>query len=861
MEYNGYFKSVSSNEYWSTQQKKMYVLLPLVALVFHSCHSSRVIDSMSQAGAHIDDYCSEKQSCDKGTHVMCMYYDPNRIMGPRCFEPQNVTMDTILSNKLLELINAARGRLALGKEKGLNGELLPRAYGMMKLQWDSELATFAQVLANQCELKHDLCRATSKFHDPGQIIGSCRFTYPWTPVTKMQYTLDGDDPMEAKLLHAMTAIVKSWYSRKDYTSPSNILQYPDFTKTSSLPKIYLEMIYGQSTHLGCGVSASTTYSYSTKADVILNIAIVVCNLSSRPRIENPVYNVNPPTQVGYTIRCGCPPGYDEDENCLCSESEKMLSQEQDQVDDNCNFNRCKPAVVLLPIFSVQDAPPEKLVPPKPSNKVSDSDLFHVYTPTGNISAIDTLAHPHQTAKIQDVYKNIRQREKGFKTVKPILRDVKRRSFDKYPIVPKISYHKNRENALGYTPAKKTSLFLKVPIFELNKKAETPYKLNVQPRKDFSSAKNLVNVYMNNRRKSSKRQGAPLPVHSKNQDHLKHETVLTSVEEKVMNTNYYFNSSKTHSNISEPVLSSDYFTELESEKSSSENSDSKLMHLLNKLEQEVKHIELNGVKKEIFDAKIRKIYGTIVGNDLDLLNRRYTDPYDTDITENVKKDFNSIDANPKQYSPLYNNISKKLHHKNYDSPDKESYVQNHEKGKYTRRNFDSLESKPMARNRNDLNHNDDIDKNRIRSLKKSNYDLDLYNDRLNKNDGSPKTIFRDNEILKPRNSHNNKLENLQDIYTDIDDERSRHDTMVKKRRLEHSDYNNPLDPGRRKYYHAKLDNLERKLHETRTKHHKENKGRPLRPVRPATREESPLRPVKTQLDPFYMADRARFLHGF
>lgn len=29
-------------------------------------------------------------------------------------------------------------------------------------EWDMELATFAQIWANQCTLNHDLCRATSE---------------------------------------------------------------------------------------------------------------------------------------------------------------------------------------------------------------------------------------------------------------------------------------------------------------------------------------------------------------------------------------------------------------------------------------------------------------------------------------------------------------------------------------------------------------------------------------------------------------------------------------------------------------------------------------------------------------------------
>lgn len=47
------------------------------------------------------------------------------------------------------------------------------------------------------------------------------------------------------------------------------------------------------------------------------------------------------------------------------------------------------------------------------------------------------------------------------------------------------------------------------------------------------------------------------------------------------------------------------------KNINEESDNKLMNLLDTLEQEVKYIELDGKEKQLFDAKLRKIYGTLV----------------------------------------------------------------------------------------------------------------------------------------------------------------------------------------------------------------------------------------------------------
>lgn len=63
----------------------------------------------------------------------------------------------------------------------------------------------------------------------------------------------------------------------------------------------------------------------------------------------------------------------------------------------------------------------------------------------------------------------------------------------------------------------------------------------------------------------------------------------------------------------------------------EESDNKLMNLLDTLEQEVKHIELDGNEKQMFDAKLRKIYGSLVAKP------KTGDPYlkpDLEPTANV-----------------------------------------------------------------------------------------------------------------------------------------------------------------------------------------------------------------------------------
>ncbi|OWR48389.1 allergen sol i III [Danaus plexippus plexippus] len=106
-------------------------------------------------------------------------------MGPTCAGVENATMTEDNAALILDLINSIRSRAARGLAMGYEKELLPRAYGMYRVEWDPELATLAQVWANQCVLERDNCRATKNFPDPGQQASIARFvTDKWIPISK-----------------------------------------------------------------------------------------------------------------------------------------------------------------------------------------------------------------------------------------------------------------------------------------------------------------------------------------------------------------------------------------------------------------------------------------------------------------------------------------------------------------------------------------------------------------------------------------------------------------------------------------------------------------------------------------------------
>lgn len=88
----------------------------------------------------------------------------------------------------------------------------------------------------------------------------------------------------------------------------------------------------------------------------------------------------------------------------------------------------------------------------------------------------------------------------------------------------------------------------------------------------------------------------------------------------------------------------------------EETDSKLMALLDTLEQEVKHVELLDKNKQLFDVKIRKIYGEVVGNTVNLTdlntlrNRSKIRENNNDLGDRKTYTYNNLNRN--KYTHVY-----------------------------------------------------------------------------------------------------------------------------------------------------------------------------------------------------------------
>ncbi|KAG7297294.1 hypothetical protein JYU34_019251 [Plutella xylostella] len=331
-------------------------ILVLTTILIHTSESLDVLDknNLLKNKKHeevvIADYCPKMPHCKDGEHVLCMS-NPN-IVGdhsPFCHLLTNISMDVNMARTIVRTINRVRQRAALGIETGKDGVKLPRAYGLPKIQWDSELATFAQVHANQCRPRVDLCRASYRFPNVYQSITYSKASYPW-------FGFENHEKLYPKVdFEFLNKALNKWYQKKNLVDEEMIY-------TSSDPLIsYLNIVNGRVTHVGCGLSTFVDVVFSTSTLwPFTNANLLVCNFSNVLVKGIPTYLTDNHADNNLTQTCGCPAGFEEEEDtCLCKEKPEIIDVTDAPKIDDCRQNH-GPRLVLLPLIRARDATPEEV---------------------------------------------------------------------------------------------------------------------------------------------------------------------------------------------------------------------------------------------------------------------------------------------------------------------------------------------------------------------------------------------------------------------------------------------------------------------------------------------------------------------
>ncbi|XP_061380094.1 uncharacterized protein LOC116774994 isoform X1 [Danaus plexippus] len=759
-----------------------------------------VYDQFNQEAVIVSEYCPSIPGCQDGTHVMCLHYHPESEMGPGCVHPVNITMTPDLAQLIVDISNRIRSKIANGLGRGEEAVDLPKAYGMYRLSWDTELATLAQVWANQCIFSLDLCRSTRRFPTVGQVVGMSRYTLDtWMPISEDAAQIFNTSTLTPdKVRYAITYILKAWYETKNDVLP-DVIEYFDI-KSYSKHNQFVQLVSGPSTHVGCGISAYREYSYNNNnAALNYNSIQLVCNFSHQPRVDESVYQTKPPTEPGYTVKCGCPLGYDEDEDCLCYETERELPY-------SCkSTGRCKPSVVVLPIFTVEDAP---------IHSIGQNKSSQITPAVGPDVVLKRRINSKDYSRSQ---KNHKQAIKQDSTIKSrrINVDVKKRYFTERK--GKKQSRLLNEHYRRHTP--RQSIFAKAAVFELPSRLKqyghkvNNYKKDVAPRRDFREVHTIVSKYLEGRK-----MGIPLR-HSIERKNLtiSRFTEIPSYTVTITSTPHTVNRFKkdkfNYGNLNTTKMPRNGETSI---KPLNEDTDQMLMDLLDKLEEEVNNIHFNTKEKEFFDEKIRKIYGTLIKKPV------VVEPKIVVPNTNVSLDYN-VDNNL---------IENDMNGHNFWS----------DSNKVNAYSYPQLEDRPInekSYKKQKENINEDKKDTVYKKSNKFPYNKPLYNFDIDERELSDMYLRKKSRLNALSRG---KVRNEDYFKSDLED------------------YNS-LDSDRRRHYYDKLSNLQRKI-SLMKKHKRQNfvsGDRHIRPVRPPKHPNlSHNRPKEMEL---YMPNRARFLHGF
>lgn len=295
----------------------------------------------------------------------------------------------------------------------------------------------------------------------------------------------------------------------------------------------------------------------------------------------------------------------------------------------------------------------------------------------------------------------------------------------------------------------------------------------------------------------------------------------------------------------------------------EESDNKLMNLLDTLEQEVKHIELDGNEKQMFDAKLRKIYGSLVTkpkkgdsyskldletpadildfdhvpDDVESMNK-IVDKQMSETEDRVQMDkhFSDSDYESRQgrATPIYRAKDQHAHipiirsqsepETNYKTIS--DYEPNYVLRTNTKQDFQKLKHKYYTRDNNmtPVDRTDNF-KDRSRARHNSYKERSIYrtdNYKYNEpyvekkdyeRDREPDVIDRrfdsDNDIIKGRSMYKN--EDYNDYKVPFTDYSTDEGNVRAKPHYEEENVDGHLDFDRRQFYQDKLNKLERKSH--------------------------------------------------
>ncbi|EDV56249.1 venom allergen 3 isoform X1 [Drosophila erecta] len=238
------------------------------------------------------DYCDPTLCPGPERHIACNNFGGLAdICSP---DAHIVRITTARRNMILNELNEYRDRIARGDLMGFSP-----ATRMATLQWDQELASFAELNVKRCALVNDHCRNSEQFRNVAQVVAEGGWQGDPLPPGPPNGSSNPDAPIPVEY-HTEDEVIKATLeqmfaeykecSMRDiiaFSPPNNrILRL----RVSKCIAYFTQLVRDSTTHVGCGILRQTKNTTNEAGQSLPSVhQYMTCNFVRTNDVNAPVY--------------------------------------------------------------------------------------------------------------------------------------------------------------------------------------------------------------------------------------------------------------------------------------------------------------------------------------------------------------------------------------------------------------------------------------------------------------------------------------------------------------------------------------------------------------------------------------------
>ncbi|XP_017836503.1 antigen 5 like allergen Cul n 1 isoform X2 [Drosophila busckii] len=228
------------------------------------------------------DYCDPVLCPGPEKHIACNNFGE---LAESCSPDAHVVrITTARRNMILNELNEYRDRIARGDLLGFNP-----ATHMATLQWDPELASFAELNVKRCALVNDHCRNSAQFRNVAQVVAEGG----WQGALLTGAFNDEDESLEPQEFHTEDEVIKAtleqMFAEYRECSMRDIVAYSPPLNSKCIA-YFTQLVRDSTTHVGCGILRETRNATNSAGQWQLSThQYMTCNFVRGNDVNAPVY--------------------------------------------------------------------------------------------------------------------------------------------------------------------------------------------------------------------------------------------------------------------------------------------------------------------------------------------------------------------------------------------------------------------------------------------------------------------------------------------------------------------------------------------------------------------------------------------